>query len=302
MTTWVIDSPRTIETGPVRTVRTRLVAGSLSVVGTDDGHPRIEVAGIGARPLVVRDDHGVLDISFEEAGLPSWLSWMVWIGTGWKRQWADVSLALPRDTPIDLGGAASEVIVSGMKGSVRARSASGEITLTNLDGRIDAGTVSGSLTARDVGGDIRLKSVSGSITVADGRAHRLGAETTSGSVMADVAAPGSGELRFSSVSGSLLVRLPSDASVVTELRTTSGHVSSAFDLDKRSMPGMRSAGGRLGGGAAHLSATTVSGSIALLRRDGVPGDVDDDPVGGAPVGDDSAGAPVKDQPVEGGLS
>jgi DUF4097 and DUF4098 domain-containing protein YvlB len=155
------------------------------------------------------------------------------------------------------------------------------VTLTNLDGRIDVATVSGSLTARNVGGELRLKSVSGSITVADGRAGRLVAETTSGSVTADVAAPGSGELRFGSVSGSLLLRLPSDASVTTELRTTSGHVSSAFDLDQRSMPGMRSAGGRLGDGAAHLSASTVSGSIALLRRDGVPaGEVEDEPVEG----------------------
>ena len=50
------------------------------------------------------------------------------------------------------------------------------------------------------------------------------------------------------------------------VRSTSGRLVSSFDeVSKSSGPAMRSMTGRLGGGMASLTATTVSGDVTLLK-------------------------------------
>jgi hypothetical protein len=75
------------------------------------------------------------------------------------------------------------------------------------------------------------------------------------------------DVRLNSVSGEIAVRLPHPADAEVEVDTASGTVSNAFDdLRVSGQWGAHKITGRLGSGTGKLKATTVSGSIALLRR------------------------------------
>jgi hypothetical protein len=75
------------------------------------------------------------------------------------------------------------------------------------------------------------------------------------------------DVSLTSVSGEIAIRLPHPADAEVEANTASGAVSNAFeDLRVSGQWGAKRITGRLGTGNGRLKATTVSGSIALLRR------------------------------------
>jgi DUF4097 and DUF4098 domain-containing protein YvlB len=79
---------------------------------------------------------------------------------------------------------------------------------------------------------------------------------------------GSGDMKFSSVSGSVYVKAPSELDAYVEMSTVSGSLKTDFDIQvkkRRYGPGA-SARGRLGSGVRSLSITTVSGRVSLVRR------------------------------------
>jgi hypothetical protein len=80
-------------------------------------------------------------------------------------------------------------------------------------------------------------------------------------------AGGPTDVALTSVSGEIAIRLPHPADTRVEANTASGTVSNAFeDLRVGGQWGAKRITGRLGTGSGRLKATTVSGSIALLRR------------------------------------
>src|SRR5690606_17967222 len=86
------------------------------------------------------------------------------------------------------------------------------------------------------------------------------------------------DIGLTSVSGEIAIRLPDPADADVEANTASGAISNAFEnLRVQGQWGAHKITGRLGAGTGKLRATTVSGSIALLRRpgtdeEGTPGD------------------------------
>ena len=132
--------------------------------------------------------------------------------------------------------------------------------------RVD--TVSGNLEAQAVTGDLRFNSVSGDLTVVEGSGPSVRADSVSGSMIVDLDPTGAPtDVRLSNVSGEIAIRLPHPADAEVEANTASGTVSSAFeDLRVTGQWGAKKITGRLGAGNGRLRATTVSGSIALLRR------------------------------------
>ncbi|WNI17943.1 DUF4097 family beta strand repeat-containing protein [Actinacidiphila sp. ITFR-21] len=75
------------------------------------------------------------------------------------------------------------------------------------------------------------------------------------------------QVKLTSVSGQIAIRIPEPRDAEVDANTTSGPVSCAFDeLRVTGQWGPQRITGRIGGGSARLRATTVSGAIALLRR------------------------------------
>ncbi|HEY8983952.1 MAG TPA: DUF4097 family beta strand repeat-containing protein [Streptomyces sp.] len=249
---------------PVRELNVRIVSGAVNVVGTDDGSARLEVSAVEGPPLIVTHRDGVLTVTYKD--LP-WKGFLKWLDRkGWHRN-AVVTLAVPADSRVAVGVVNASAVVSGIDGQATVQGVSGDTTLVSLSGPIRAETVSGNVEAQALTGDLHFKSVSGDLTVVEAGSS-VQAESVSGSMIVDLdPTAGPTAIALTNVSGEIAIRLPHPADTVVDANTTSGKVSNAFeDLRVKGQWGAKHITGRLGSGNGSLRATTVSGSIALLRR------------------------------------
>ncbi|WP_406197335.1 DUF4097 family beta strand repeat-containing protein [Streptomyces sp. NBC_01017] len=265
MSEWSVAEPRKLTFDePVSELHVRIVNGTVNVVGTDEGSARLEVSEIDGPPLVVTQEGGTLSVAYED--LP-WKGFLKWLDRkGWRRS-AVVSLAVPADTRVEVGVVGAGAVVSGIQGPSVVKGVTGDTTLVALSGPVRADTVSGNLEAQAVTGDLRFNSVSGDLTVVEGSGSSVKADSVSGSMIVDLDPEGPTDVRLTSVSGEIAIRLPAPADADVEANTASGTISNAFEgLRVHGQWGAHKITGRLGAGTGKLRATTVSGSIALLRR------------------------------------
>ncbi|MGX8908309.1 DUF4097 family beta strand repeat-containing protein [Streptomyces netropsis] len=268
---WSLDAPRTLTfEEPVTALNVRLVGGTVNVVGAGTGPARLELSEIDGRPLVVGLHEGTLTVGYED--LP-WQHILTWFD---RREWsrsATVTLTVPAATRVEVGVVTASAVVSGISGPTDVRGVGGDTTLVGLTGAVRAETVTGRLEAQSLGGDLRFHSVSGDLTLVDGSGGTVKAESVSGDVVVDLSPTAQcPDLDITSVSGEVAVRLPHPVDAEVDAGTASGKVSCAFeDLRISGQWGARKITGRLGTGHGKLKVTTVSGSVALLRRPVDPG-------------------------------
>ncbi|MGC9478230.1 DUF4097 family beta strand repeat-containing protein [Streptomyces sp. WG4] len=265
MSEWSVAEPRKLTFDEsVSELQVRIVHGTVNVVGTDEGSARLEVSEIEGPPLTVTHQDGVLTVAYED--LP-WKGFLKWLDRkGWRRN-AVVSLAVPTSTRVEVGVVSAAAVVSGLEGRAEVKGVSGDTTLVSLAGPVRADTVSGNVEAQALAGDLRFNSVSGDLTVVEAGSS-VRADSVSGSMIVDLdPVGGPTDISLNSVSGEIAIRLPQPADAKVEANTASGSVSSAFeDLRVTGQWGAKRITGRLGAGNGRLKATTISGSIALLRR------------------------------------
>lgn len=265
MSEWSVTEPRKLTFDePVQELHVRIVNGTVNVVGTDEGSSRLEVTQIEGPPLAVTQRGGTLTVAYED--LP-WKGFLKWLDRkGWRRS-AVVSLAVPADTRVEVGVVGAAAVVSGLDGRAEVKGVTGDTTLVRLTGPVRADTVSGNVEAQALSGDLRFNSVSGDLTVVEAGSS-VKADSVSGSMIVDLDPAGRPtDINLTSVSGEIAIRLPHPADAQVEANTASGSVSNAFeDLRVSGQWGAKRITGRLGAGSGSLKATTVSGSIALLRR------------------------------------
>ncbi|MFF9492041.1 DUF4097 family beta strand repeat-containing protein [Streptomyces flaveolus] len=309
MSEWSVAEPRKLTFDEsVSELHVRIVNGTVNVVGTDEGSARLEVSEIEGPPLIVTHRDGTLTVAYED--LP-WKGFLKWLDRkGWRRS-AVVSLAVPTRTRVEVGVVGAAAVISGIDAGTEVKGVSGDTTLVGLAGPVRADTVAGNLEAQALTGDLRFNSVSGDLTVVEAGSS-VKADSVSGSMIVDLdSADGPTDISLTSVSGEIAIRLPQPADAEVEANTASGTVSSAFeDLRVTGQWGAKRITGRLGAGNGRLKATTISGSIALLRRPPVedtpwePEPEDTGPAGGTQgdSGDNSASGPndgVSDAPADG---
>ncbi|MFK4147639.1 DUF4097 family beta strand repeat-containing protein [Streptomyces sp. NPDC004065] len=266
MSEWSVGEPRKLTFDePVSELNVRVVNGTVNVVGTDEGSTRLEISEIEGPPLIVTQEGGTLTVAYED--LP-WKGFLKWLDRkGWRRS-AVVSLAVPARARVEVGVVGAAATVSGIDGRAEVKGVTGDTTLVGLTGPVRADTVSGSVEAQTLSGDLRFNSVSGDLTVVEAAGPSVRADSVSGSMIVDLDPAGPAtDISLTSVSGEIAIRLPHPADTRVEANTASGSVSNAFeDLRVSGQWGAKRITGRLGAGNGRLKATTVSGSIALLRR------------------------------------
>ncbi|MFF7352989.1 DUF4097 domain-containing protein [Streptomyces filipinensis] len=265
MPEWSVTEPRKLSFDTrVSDLQVRIVNGTVNVVGTDEGSARLEVSEIEGPPLVVTQNGDTLTVAYED--LP-WKGFLKWLDRkGWRRS-AVISLTVPAGTRVEVGVVGAGAVVSGIQGPAVVKGVTGDTTLVGVSGPVRADTVSGNLEAQAVTGDLRFHSVSGDLTVVEGSGRTVRADSVSGSMIVDLDPDGPTEVSLTSVSGEIAIRLPHPADAEVEANTASGTISNAFDgLRVHGQWGAHKITGRLGAGTGRLRATTVSGSIALLRR------------------------------------
>ncbi|MER7108587.1 DUF4097 family beta strand repeat-containing protein [Streptomyces sp. NPDC000229] len=267
MPEWSVSEPTklTLDDAPVTALNVRVVHGAVNVVGTDEGPARLEISDIEGPPLIVVQEGSTLTIAYED--LP-WKGFLKWLDPkGWHRS-AVVSLAVPAGADVEVGVIGAEAVISGLRGRTDVRGVTGDTTLVGLSGPVRADTVSGNVESQAVTGDLRFNSVSGDLTIVEGAGPSVRADSVSGDMVIDLdPAEEPTDIRLTTVSGEVAIRLPHPANAQVEAHTTGGAVSSAFDdLRVTGQWGAKKITGTLGDGKGKLKATTVSGSIALLRR------------------------------------
>ncbi len=263
MSQWTIEAPTSLEFDDVTSLRVRLIAGSVAVLATD-GTPSLDVTSIEGDPLAVSYEGGALTIAHENL---SWEGLLKWLRP--QRHSATVTVTVPRKCQTQVGVVSATAVMSGIGARTSVKSVSGGITLDGVTGDVDANTVSGALEAQGLNGRLNFRTVSGDLTLADGWMERLDANMVSGDVTADVDLDPLGGVQVTTVSGEVTLRLPAEADAQVNLHSMSGDVRSEFtELSRTSAPASRSVSGSLGAGSGHVSVTTMSGRVMLLRRAG----------------------------------
>jgi hypothetical protein len=129
----------------------------------------------------------------------------------------------------------------------------------------EANTVNGDVTTRALSGQVSAHTVNGTCeieTAASGEAS-----TVNGNVQATLGKVPAGEkLDFSTVNGSITLRLPTTFDAELSGSTVNGSISSDFPVTLQGKWGPRSMHATLGKGGAKLNASTVNGSIKLTQR------------------------------------
>jgi hypothetical protein len=270
--TWKVAEPRAFTfDDPVGALSVRIMGGAVNVVGTDRatlaarGGTRLEITGIEGPPLVVTRDGEGLTVGYEDL---SWQGFREWFDRRGLQRSAVVSLAVPSSARVEVGYVGAAVVVSGVRARTEIRGVTGDATLVGLSGGVLAETVSGNVEAQAVTGALRFHSVSGDLTVVEGTGSSVRADSVSGNMMLDLDPCGDPtDIRLGTVSGDVAIRLPHPVDTEVVANTASGRVSSAFeDLRVTGKWGAKKITGTLGSGNGTLRASTVSGSIALLRR------------------------------------
>ncbi|MCB1299597.1 MAG: hypothetical protein KDB08_11540, partial [Microthrixaceae bacterium] len=160
---WLIDSPRTLDLGSIRSLKIGLVRGQIDIVAHDEPETRLEVHEVSGKPLRVTLDGDRLEIDHPQL---RWDNWIETMRTFTGRARADVSLLVPREVGLKLGVVSANALVSGLRGDAQLSTVSGDIVADGLDGALQLNSVSGELTVRGHRGRVAAHTVSGDVTVA----------------------------------------------------------------------------------------------------------------------------------------
>jgi hypothetical protein len=131
--------------------------------------------------------------------------------------------------------------------------------LASFGGKVEVSDVIGRLRAESRVGDVEVKNVRGLVS----------ASSVSGNVSVDIdQASGRNNMRFSSISGDVIVRAPAELDALVDMSSISGFLKTDFPIEIQEMRygSGRSARGKLGTGSQLLNIRSVSGEVSLIRK------------------------------------
>lgn len=266
-----VELPRVVE------AHVRIVGGEVAITAAP-GLAKVDAKVLHGDPIEVGIDGGVLTVVHEPerwavgpiSGTGTFKIGPFTLGgdgSGRNRYEAAVVLTVPPDTPVTVRTVSGEVVLAGLRAGASITTVSGRITATDVAGDLSVRSVSGAIEAEAVDGPVSANVVSGEVTIT-GRVPRLTGHSVSGEFTFDLdTVP---EVSLSTVSGDVLLRLPSDASLHLDLTTMSGTLDTAFVVDgrreRRRLSG--DVGEAHGGSVPSVSVRTMSGDVAVLRKEG----------------------------------
>jgi hypothetical protein len=246
--------------GPGGLLKVRLPVGEIAATGTDGD--QVRVRELDGRPL---DDLFRIESSADRLELlaPDRFSLdQIFSFASGRRFRGRIAIELPRGATVEIEGASATIVLTGLTGRTRIRTASGDINLADMAGDLQVDSASGRV--RIAAGDdiaLRVRTISADVSVSAPRLTRLEAGTTSGDIKLDAALGGPGPWSIDTVSGD--ARLVGRSGLTIRGRTVTGDVRS--DLPHRSET---SGGARLlivGDGATPLAFSSVSGDLRVVQ-------------------------------------
>lgn len=200
---------------------------------------------------------------------------------------SDLEVMVPAGSSVAVEGFSVTIAIAGVTGGVKAETVNGTIThagggrdvqLQSVNGSVESSkasgrmrveAVNGPVTVRDASGELEASTVNGKLTVAGGSFTRAHLETVSGSVRFEGTLAANATLAVESVSGSAELFFPAGFGADFSVSTFSGAVTNELG------PAAQKSGDLMpqkeltftsGAGGAHVSVETLSGSIALRKR------------------------------------
>lgn len=218
---------RSLQLGPDAIVSVDMLCGNLEVRGGPGGAGRVSVrAGMAdAVEIVGAEGRLVVDLTDHRAGC------------------ADVKIAIPEGSSLEVDAGAANVSVIELRGAVEIATMSGSVTvrggrrsveIATISGSVyvegplpavEIASVSGSLTARNVGPEVSVESVSGAIDISAGPPlERLDAATVSGPIRFEGRLVRTARGGVESHSGAVVLRIPADTTADVSLESFSGRI------------------------------------------------------------------------------
>jgi hypothetical protein len=257
---WLVDGPKTIDVENVRTLKVSLIAGQVDIVGHDEPGVRVEVHSVSGRDLKVAVEGDTLEVDHPQLSWDNWLD----VFTSFRgNARADVSIMVPRDIALKFGVVTAEALISGIHDNASISTVNGDLVIDDVTGDIQVNSVSGEISVRNHTGRIGVHSVNGDITVS-GRVQGMTAEVVTGDVYLDLTGTPD-ELRLSTVSGNVTVRLDAGVPVSYTINTVNGRLQ----LDDSEITGVRGRYtgkyGTLDGRWLDFRGNTVTGNVSVLH-------------------------------------
>lgn len=209
----------------------------------------------------------------------------------------DYVIAVPTGASVAVKSISGDVIVSGVRGEVRAETISGDVSVDSAPNLSLAKTVSGDVTARDAGGattmvlstvsgsviasglkvrTLQAGSVSGNVRLSGTQVERVEAKSVSGNIDFDAPLIKAGRYAFTSHSGNVRIVLSGNTGFELDADTFSGSVRSDVpvtlrtvgrnDRDQRRGSSNRAIRGAYGDASALVSVRSHSGSVVITKK------------------------------------
>lgn len=257
---WLISSEKVIDFEVVRKLKVALIGGQVNIVGHDEPGARVEVHSVSGKDLKVSIDGDTLEIDHPQLGWDNFLE-VFRSFTGSAR--VDVSIRVPHDVALTFGVVSASALITGLTENATISTVSGEIVIDGAKGSLQLNGVSGEIAVRNHAGSITAHTISGDIT-ATGDITKFTAKTVSGAVFLDVLGT-PGDIRVSTVSGSITARLAAGVPVQYKISTVNGRLQ----LDDSEITGVHGSYtgkyGTLDRNWLEFSANTVSGNVSVLH-------------------------------------
>lgn len=209
----------------------------------------------------------------------------------------DYVIAVPTGASVAVKSISGDVIVSGVRGEVRAETISGDVSVDSAPNLALAKTVSGDVTARDAGGattmvlstvsgsviasglkvrTLQAGSVSGNVRLSGTQVERVEAKSVSGNIDFDAPLLKAGRYAFTSHSGNVRIVLSGNTGFELDADTFSGSVRSDVpvtlrtmgrnDPDQRRGASNRAIRGAYGDASALVAVRSHSGSVVITKK------------------------------------
>ena len=257
---WLVDGPKVVDVGLIRSLKVSLVAGQVDIVGHDEPDTRIEVHSVTGKDLLVSVDGDALEIDHPQL---RWDNFVDVFASFRGNARADVSIMVPREIALKFGVVSASALISGLTGEASISTVTGDVVADGLIGELSVNSVSGEVSVRDHTGTIAAHSVNGDIT-ATGSIRRFTSEAVSGNLFLDLDGQPS-EVRVNTVTGSITARLTPE--VATEYRINSA--TGKINLDGAEVSTIRGSYvgkfGQLDETWLEFKANTVSGTVSVLH-------------------------------------
>jgi DUF4097 and DUF4098 domain-containing protein YvlB len=151
-------------------------------------------------------------------------------------------------------------------------SLSGDISLMGVRGTVSIHTLSGDVRLDGARGEVEVETVSGDMQLGDIVSKQVRTHSTSGDLTFAGAVASGGRYEFTTHSGELRLRLPSDVGAQLTVSTFSGGIESDFPITLKAgehgigVSQAKKINFTLGQGSARIVAETFSGDVVLTSN------------------------------------